>query len=90
MMLTLISEKPELPYVSPPVDVALEWPAAARLRDGRARDREDRAGGSVLSQISVNEVRWIGRGQCAEQYGAGEAYLPILTRALDLLKALPD
>jgi len=45
---------------------------------------------AFLAQIGEDEVLRIGRGQCVEQYGAGEAYLPILTRALDLLKALPD
>ena len=33
---------------------------------------------TFLSQISANEGLRIGRGQCVEQYGAGEAYLPVL------------
>ncbi len=33
---------------------------------------------AFLWQISVNEALRIGRGQCVEQYGAGEAYLPVL------------
>ncbi len=33
---------------------------------------------TFLDQITVPGDAWIGRGQCIEQYGAGEAYLPIL------------
>ncbi len=40
-------------------------------------------GKTVLVEAFVSEVAargnvWIGRGQCIQQYGAGEAYLPIL------------
>src|SRR5262245_19327322 len=31
-----------------------------------------------LRQVAGEEELWIGRGQCVEQYGAGEAYLPVL------------
>lgn len=33
---------------------------------------------TFLSQIAPSGKIWIGRGQCVEQYGAGEAYMPIL------------
>ena len=33
---------------------------------------------AFLSQLSADEALRIGRGQCVEQYGAGEAYLPVL------------
>jgi DNA-binding winged helix-turn-helix (wHTH) protein/predicted ATPase len=39
------------------------------------------------SQI-LNPAPWIGRGQCIEQYGAGEAYLPVL-EALGRLARTP-
>ena len=31
-----------------------------------------------LSQLAPDQPLWIGRGQCIEQYGGGEAYLPVL------------
>ena len=33
---------------------------------------------AFLAQIGLGEPLRIGRGQCVEQYGAGEAYLPVL------------
>jgi hypothetical protein len=33
---------------------------------------------AFTAQLAENEPLWIGRGQCVEQYGAGEAYLPLL------------
>ena len=33
---------------------------------------------AFLEQASAKQDVWIGRGQCVAQYGAGEAYLPIL------------
>ena len=31
-----------------------------------------------LAQVTTGETLWLGRGQCIEQYGTGEAYLPLL------------
>jgi DNA-binding winged helix-turn-helix (wHTH) protein len=33
---------------------------------------------AFLAQVAGNGTAWIGRGQCIEHYGAGEAYLPLL------------
>ena len=33
---------------------------------------------TFLAQIARRAALRIGRGQCVEQYGAGEAYLPVL------------
>ncbi len=33
---------------------------------------------AFLAQIARDETAWIGYGQCIDQYGAGEAYLPLL------------
>ena len=33
---------------------------------------------AFLSQADTEGVLWIGRGQCIEHYGTGEAYLPVL------------
>lgn len=31
-----------------------------------------------MAQVASDQAAWIGYGQCIEQYGAGEAYLPLL------------
>ena len=59
------------------------WPvrsgtAAARVRDRRAGDWQDGPGRDVPGEIGGAKALRIGRGQCVEQYGAGEAYLPVL------------
>jgi DNA-binding winged helix-turn-helix (wHTH) protein/tetratricopeptide (TPR) repeat protein len=33
---------------------------------------------AFVAQVGSEEPLWIGHGQCVEQYGAGEAYLPLL------------
>jgi hypothetical protein len=33
---------------------------------------------AFLGQVGAAPPVWIGRGQCIEHYGAGEAYLPVL------------
>jgi predicted ATPase/DNA-binding winged helix-turn-helix (wHTH) protein len=33
---------------------------------------------AFVTQVAATEAVWCGRGQCIEQYGAGEAYLPLL------------
>jgi DNA-binding winged helix-turn-helix (wHTH) protein len=33
---------------------------------------------AFVAQVGSDEALWIGHGQCIDQYGAGEAYLPIL------------
>src|SRR5262249_29846074 len=33
---------------------------------------------AFVAQLVATEEVWLGRGQCIEQYGAGEAYLPVL------------
>ncbi len=42
-----------------------------------------------LEQVVCSDAAWIGRGHCIEQYGASEAYLPIL-EALGRLCRQPD
>ena len=44
---------------------------------------------AFLPQIDPAVAWWIGRGQCIEHYGAGEAYLPVLD-ALGRLGRGPD
>src|SRR5262249_9872002 len=33
---------------------------------------------AFVAQVAATEAVWLGQGQCIEQYGAGEAYLPVL------------
>ena len=33
---------------------------------------------AFVAQVATSETVWLGRGQCIEQYGTGEAYLPLL------------
>jgi len=33
---------------------------------------------AFVAQVVATEAVWLGQGQCIEQYGAGEAYLPVL------------
>jgi predicted ATPase len=33
---------------------------------------------AFVAQVATSATVWLGRGQCIEQYGAGEAYLPLL------------
>jgi predicted ATPase len=42
-----------------------------------------------VAQLAAAEALWVGHGQCIEQYGAGEAYLPLL-EALSRLGQSPD
>jgi DNA-binding winged helix-turn-helix (wHTH) protein len=44
---------------------------------------------AFVAQVASAEAVWLGRGQCIEQYGAGEAYLPLL-EALGQLGRSPD
>ena len=44
---------------------------------------------AFLDQVAAAGQCWIGRGQCIEHYGAGEAYLPVL-EALGRLGRQPD
>lgn len=44
---------------------------------------------AFVAQVRGTTTMWIGRGQCVEQYGAGEAYLPLL-EALGRLGRAPD
>jgi len=44
---------------------------------------------AFVAQVVPAEAVWLGRGQCIEQYGAGEAYLPLL-EVLGQLGRRPD
>src|SRR5262245_8025634 len=44
---------------------------------------------AFVAQVVATEAVWLGHGQCIEQYGAGEAYLPLL-EALGQLGRGPD
>jgi predicted ATPase len=44
---------------------------------------------ALVAHLAGEESLWVGRGQCIEQYGAGEAYLPVL-EALGRLSRTPQ
>ncbi len=44
---------------------------------------------TFVAQLAGQAPLWLGRGQCIEQYGAGEAYLPLL-EALGQMGRTPD
>jgi predicted ATPase/DNA-binding winged helix-turn-helix (wHTH) protein len=44
---------------------------------------------AFVAQVAPQDTVWLGRGQCIEQHGAGEAYLPLL-EALGRLGRGPD
>ena len=33
---------------------------------------------AFVAEVAAAQTAWIGRGQCIDHYGAGEAYLPLL------------
>jgi hypothetical protein len=53
------------------------------------RHWQDHAGGHLSGTCDPPESVWIGRGQCIEHHGAGEAYLPLL-KALAQVGRAPD
>ncbi|MDX1815460.1 MAG: AAA family ATPase, partial [Thermodesulfobacteriota bacterium] len=62
-----------------------EWFAAAREGMRRVGFIVGEAGigkttlvDAFLARTEIEEPLWIGHGQCVDQYGAGEAYLPLL------------
>lgn len=44
---------------------------------------------NFIARVAATAALWVGHGQCIEQYGAGEAYLPVL-EALSRLSRAPD
>ena len=56
--------------------------AAPRARDRRGRRRQDDAGGGLPGRGRRRGRRWSAAGQCVEQHGSSEAYMPVL-EALD-------
>jgi DNA-binding winged helix-turn-helix (wHTH) protein len=44
---------------------------------------------AFVTQVATDQTVWVGYGQCIEQYGAGEAYLPLL-EAFGRLGRTPD
>jgi predicted ATPase/DNA-binding winged helix-turn-helix (wHTH) protein len=84
---------PPAPPASPPLVVGREAELAqlhrcvAQVQQGRRQTilvtGEAGVGKTTLvdafvHQLASTEALWLGRGQCIEHYGAGEAYLPLL------------
>ena len=63
------------------------WRAPRGLRQRRAGHRQDRAGRRLRAVTTANTSdAFVGRGQCIEQHGAGEAYLPVLAALGELCR----
>lgn len=74
----VVGRGPELSCLEACLGVALEGRLQAIFITGGPG-----AGKTTLARVFVERLHarggfWIGRGQCIEQYGAGEAYLPLL------------
>ena len=101
---TPLDSSPSLPLSPPPLLVAREaelaqlqqcWAHALQGRrqvvciTGEAGIGKTTLVDAFVAQVGTAEAVWLGRGQCIEQYGAGEAYLPLL-EALGQLGRGPD
>ena len=42
---------------------------------------------AFLAEVAATQMAWMGRGQCIDHYGAGEAYLPLLDALGQLCRA---
>jgi predicted ATPase len=42
---------------------------------------------AFLAEVAATQIAWMGRGQCIDHYGAGEAYLPLLDALAELCRA---
>ncbi|MBI3249570.1 MAG: AAA family ATPase [Deltaproteobacteria bacterium] len=45
---------------------------------------------TFLAQVAQDPYIWVARGQCVEQYGAGEAYMPVLSAIEHLSRSVGD
>ena len=72
-----VGREPELEQLSHSLDKPSR-DAPSDLHQWRSRDREDLCRRGVFDRVGVADTLLILRGQCVEQYGAGEAYLPVL------------
>ena len=73
-----VGREEELHHLSGWLDKALQGERQVVLVTGEAGIGKTTVVDYFLTTVQETPAVWIGRGQCLEQYGTGEAYLPIL------------
>jgi DNA-binding winged helix-turn-helix (wHTH) protein/predicted ATPase len=85
----MVGRDGELAQLDQHFDHALRGARQVVLITGEARIGKTTLVDVFVAQVAATTAVWIGRGQCIEQHGAGEAYLPLL-EALGRLGRGPD
>jgi DNA-binding winged helix-turn-helix (wHTH) protein/predicted ATPase len=75
---TLVGREPELVQLHKWLEKALHGERQIVFVTGEPGIGKTTVGEALLEQVATDESMWIGRGQCIEHFGAGEAYLPVL------------
>jgi DNA-binding winged helix-turn-helix (wHTH) protein len=75
---TLVGRETELSQLHRWLETALEGQRQIVFVTGEPGIGKTTLVNTFLEQIAADEQVWLGRGQCIEHYGAGEAYLPVL------------
>jgi DNA-binding winged helix-turn-helix (wHTH) protein len=73
-----VGREAELGHLHRWLDTALTGVRQVVFVTGEAGLGKTTVVGAFLAQAGDREALWIGRGQCIEHYGVGEAYLPVL------------
>ncbi len=84
-----VGREAELVQLQERLALALQGQRQLVLLSGEAGIGKTTLVDAFVAQVRAHTAVWIGRGQCVEQYGAGEAYLPLL-EALGRLGRGPD
>ena len=74
----LVGREPELAHLHHSLANALTGKRQIVCVSGEAGIGKTSLVDTFVRQAGSDPKLWIGRGQCVEQYGAGEAYLPVL------------
>lgn len=85
----LVGRETELGQLQQAWEQALEGRRQLVLVTGEAGIGKTTLVEAFVARVGRPGVEWLGRGQCIEQHGAGEAYLPLL-EALGRLGRRPD
>ncbi len=75
---SLVGREIELARLHQWFDTALEGVRRVGFIIGEAGIGKTTLVDAFMAQVESEEALWIGHGQCVDQYGAGEAYLPLL------------
>jgi DNA-binding winged helix-turn-helix (wHTH) protein/predicted ATPase len=74
----MVGRDVELAQLHQHFDHALQGARQVVLITGEAGIGKTTLVDAFVAQVAAKTAVWIGRGQCIEQHGAGEAYLPLL------------